>query len=64
MKRLIGVAVAVALCGFVFGCQKKAGPEAEKGMEAKPAPMAAPAVPPPPPPPPPPAPAPEQGGGQ
>jgi hypothetical protein len=52
MKRLIGVAVAVALCGlFWAGCQKKEEPM--KGPEAKPmAPMAQPAVPPPPPPPP------------
>ena len=65
MKRLIGVVVAVAVCGlFWTGCQKKAEPV--KGPEAKPAPMGAPTMPPPPPPPPAPAPAApaEQGGGQ
>jgi len=51
MKRLIGLAVAVAMCGLVWGCQKKA--ETTTGPEAKPmAPAAQPVMPPPPPPPP------------
>lgn len=61
MKKVIGLAVAVALCGLVIGCQKAEGPAAPG---AKPGAVAPTTPPPPPPPPPPAAPAPEQGGGQ
>lgn len=48
MKKVIAIAVAIAVCGlYWYGCQKKATSPAEETPE-----MTEPAAPPPPPPPP------------